>query len=56
MYRAKLYRGDCTSVKEFVYWEDAADYVDDEVDAGRASGGNVEEYVYGFGWVLCNDR
>lgn len=32
-----------------------SDWVDNEVDAGRAVGGDIEMWVAGFGWVVYND-
>jgi len=54
MYRTIEYnRSGSTSRTEFDNFEDACNRLDDGVDAGCLTGGDIEQYVDGIGWVIC---
>lgn len=48
-------RSGTTSYTEFDDYDEACTRLDDGVEAGCLTGGDIEEYVDGIGWVISQN-
>ena len=56
MFKVIAYYADGHRIEHFDDWNDAATWLDFEVEWIRATGGDIYSFVLGIGWVLCNEE
>lgn len=55
-YRVRYYNCDgSTRFEPGNNYDNLSGHIDQAVDAGHATGGDIDEWVDGIGWVLCNE-